>query len=114
MDAPTVINAKFAVVFALLAVAFWRISRPRRPSEAERAAEARARVGLPPVDGYEGPDSLRLMEDLDAHLDAYASRLAGLYERLGPPPGSDPMWEAGRERLWDAVRDQHNHHQGDQ
>lgn len=55
-----------------------------------------------------GPDALRLLQDLDAHLDAHAARLAGLYERLGPP---DPAWDAGRERLYDAVRD---HQKGDQ
>jgi hypothetical protein len=49
-----------------------------------------------------GPDALLLLQDLDAHLDAHAARLAGLYERLGPP---DPEWDAGCERLWDAVRD---------
>lgn len=51
-----------------------------------------------------GPDALRLLEDLDAHLDAHAAQLAGLYERLGPPASE---WDAGLERLWDAVRDEH-------
>lgn len=49
-----------------------------------------------------GPDPLRLLEDLDAHLDAHAAQLAGLYERLGPP---GPEWAAGCERPWDAIRD---------
>lgn len=29
-------------------------------------------------------------------------------------PALDPAWDAGRERLWDAVRDNHNTTQGDQ
>ncbi len=70
-----------------------------------RAEEARGK----PVHDV-GPDSLRLLEDLDAHLDAHAARLAGLYERLGPP---DPEWDAGLERLYDAVRDHHDQ-KGDQ
>ncbi len=32
-----------------------------------------------------GPDSLRLLEETDAHLDAYAVRLFDLYEQYGPP-----------------------------
>ena len=56
-----------------------------------------------------GPDGLRLLQDLDAHLDAHAAQLAGLYERLGPP---GPEWNAGCERLWDAIRDERQ--KGDQ
>lgn len=65
--------------------------------KASRAEEAREE----PVHDV-GPDSLRLLQDLDAHLDAHAAQLAGLYERLGPP---GPEWDAGCERLWDAIRD---------
>ena len=50
-----------------------------------------------------GPDPLRLLQDLDSHLDAHAAQLAGLYERLGPP---DSAWDAGCERLWAAIRDE--------
>lgn len=57
-----------------------------------------------------GPDALLLLQDLDAHLDAHAAQLAGLYERLGPP---DPAWAAGLERLWDAVRDHTNTTEGE-
>jgi len=48
-----------------------------------------------------GPDALRLLEDLDAHLDQQFSALAGLYERLGPPD-----LDAGCDRLRQAIRDE--------
>lgn len=35
-----------------------------------------------------------------------------LFERLGPPPADDPVWDAGCERLWDAIRDERQ--KGDQ
>lgn len=88
----------------------WVFTR-RQPSEAERVVAARARVGLPTVDSYQGPDSLRLMQDLDTHLDGYAAAIAGLYEQ--PHVAPDPVLAAGRERLWDAVRDTNNDHLGD-
>jgi len=71
----------------------------RAAGRASRAEEAREET----VHDV-GPDALCLLQDLDAHLDAHAARLAGLYERLGPP-GSE--WDAGCERLWDAARDHH-------
>jgi hypothetical protein len=49
-----------------------------------------------------GPDGLRLLEDLDAHLDAHFARLAPLFEELGPPPAD----AAGCDRLRDAIRQQ--------
>ena len=33
--------------------------------------------------------------------------LTRLFEQSGAPPIADPSWDAGLERLWDAVRDQH-------
>ncbi|OLE25513.1 MAG: hypothetical protein AUG49_10595 [Catenulispora sp. 13_1_20CM_3_70_7] len=48
-----------------------------------------------------GPDALRLLEDLDAHLDRQYAALAGLYERLGPPD-----LDAGCDRLLRAIRDE--------
>jgi hypothetical protein len=93
MNATTVCWLTAAVLFPagllLLALGLCRVG-----GQASRAEEAREET-VHPV----GPDSLRLLEDLDAHLDAH---LAGLYERLGPP---DPQWDSGCERLWDAVRD---------
>lgn len=85
----------WAAVAAALA---WQVRRAlREPSERDRiVCEATAYAV--------GPDLLLLLQDLDAHLDAHAAQLAPLYELLGPP---DPSWDAGRERLWDAVRDEH-------
>ncbi|GAA3851891.1 hypothetical protein GCM10023084_02630 [Streptomyces lacrimifluminis] len=88
----------FPVGLLLLALGLCRVG-----GQASRAEEAREETTHDV-----GPDPLRLMQDLDAHLDAHAAQLAGLYERLGPP---GPEWDAGCERLWDAVRD---HQKGDQ
>ncbi|MGW3144887.1 hypothetical protein ACWDG1_09435 [Streptomyces sp. NPDC001177] len=101
----TVINIAYAVVILAFGIALMRISVTlRRPSEEERAAEAAARAGLDEHDV--GPDALRLLGDLDDHLDQYFARLSHLFEELGPPPACDPAWDAGLERLWDAVRDE--------
>jgi hypothetical protein len=66
--------------------AYWRIRRAARAdSERDRiVAEAEAVARGEWV--YTGPDSLRLLEDLDTHLDAYHAQLAHLFEELGPPP----------------------------
>lgn len=95
-------------VAALLAfAALLTLGLCRAAGRASRAEEAREETAHDV-----GPDSLRLLQDLDAHLDAHAARLAGLYERLGPPaPAMDPQWTAGLERLYDAARD---HQNGDQ
>lgn len=75
------------------AVCAWQLRRAlREPVDAE-------------VQHDVGADSLRLLEELDAHLDAHFAKLAGLYERLGPPPGPDPM-AAGLDRLRGAIRDE--------
>lgn len=94
-----------AAVLILAALLLLTFGLCRVGGQASRAEEAREGA----VHDV-GPDSLRLLQDLDAHLDAQAARLAGLYERLGPP-GSE--WDAGRGRLWDAVRD-HQNQKGDQ
>jgi hypothetical protein len=57
-----------------------------------------------------GPDSLRLLQDLDAHLDTYAAQVAGLYE---PLPSPHPVLAAGRERMWNAVRADQTDTKGD-
>jgi hypothetical protein len=49
-----------------------------------------------------GPDALRLLQDLDAHLDTYATQLAGLYK---PSISPDPVLAAGCDRLHTAIRD---------
>jgi hypothetical protein len=94
VTAATVINLAITVFLVAAAVVLVRLCRTRRP--------------YTPARHDVGPDALLLLQDLDAHLDAHAAQLAGLYERLGPP-GSE--WDAGLERLWDAVRD---HQKGDQ
>ena len=56
-----------------------------------------------------GPDQLRLLQDLDAHLDQYFARVSHLFEELGPPITPDPMAhldnDAGCDRLLKAIRD---------
>lgn len=82
--------------YVALAVALYRRER-RRPLERDRLIREAHDVG---------PDNLRLLEELDAHLDAYMAQLAGLYER--PHIALDPVYAAGLERLRDATCDQHN------
>ncbi len=77
----------------------------REPLERDRivaAARARAEQRTAASGHDVGPDALRLLEDLDAHLDAYFARVAHLFLELGPPP-VDP---AGLDRLRAAVRDE--------
>ncbi|MFE9764649.1 hypothetical protein ACFYPC_08980 [Streptomyces sp. NPDC005808] len=88
MSAATVINLGIAVFLLVCTLVLFRLCRTPRPRTQWR---------------YEGPDSLRLMEDLDAHLDRHFAELSGLYERLGPPD-LDPEVQAGLARLHDAVR----------
>lgn len=90
-------TACWLIAFALLGAAFLTLGLCRAAGRGSRAEEAREETGHDV-----GPDPLRLLQDLDAHLDAHAAQLAGLYERLGPP---GPERDAGLERLWDAVRD---------
>ena len=109
----TTAAAVTVVVFlvVVLTAAHWVICRLRRAASTRdrliREAHQRA-------DSYEGPDSLRLLEDLEAHMKAYGKAVADLYEPVGPSPGPDPMWDAGCERLWDAVRDNQNQQGGPQ
>lgn len=64
------------------AVFCWRMSRVlRRSLHPDQTADT-ADVG---------PDALQLLEDLDAHLDAYVA--------------ADPELAAGCARLWDAIHD---------
>lgn len=83
-------------VYLILAVCLYR-RELRRPLERDRIIAA-AR------DGYEGPDSLRLLEDLDTHLDTYAAQVTGLYEQ--PTIAPDPVLAAGSDRLRDTVRNE--------
>ena len=52
---------------------------------AGRASRAEERQ---PVDSYEGPDSLRLLEDLEAHMKQYGARVADLYDTTPGGPNS--------------------------
>lgn len=82
----------------------WQVRRALRgPLERELiVAAARRRAALlHEVKHDVGPDSLRLLEDLDAHLDQQFAALAGFYERLGPPD-----LDAGCDRLRQAIRDE--------
>lgn len=54
------------------------------------------------------------MPDYERDAAAVEDGLSRLFEQLGPPPAYDPAWEPGLERLWDAVRDEHDHQRGDQ
>lgn len=105
-------SGAFGVVVALLAfslaAAYWQIDRAQRRESMRDRIIREARETVHDV----GPDALRLLQDLDAHLDDYAAQLGGLYERTGVAPALDPAWEAGRERLWDAIHD--NQQKGDQ
>lgn len=98
----TTAAAVTVLVFLVVALtgAHWLACRLRR------AAATRDRLIREACNSYQGPDSLRLMQDLDAHLDTYATQLDGLYEP--PHIAPDPVLAAGVERLWDAIRDQQN------
>lgn len=43
-----------------------------------------------------------------------AAREVDDLELLYSQPAYDKAWDAGCERLWDAIRDEHTNHQGDQ
>lgn len=94
----TLTAALIVVVLVAACLLLLALGLCRAAGMASRAEEAREE----PTHDV-GPDSLRLLQDLDAHLDAHAAQLAGLYERLGPPAST---WDAGCERLWDAIRDE--------
>jgi hypothetical protein len=86
-------------------VCAWQVRRAlREPLERDLivAAARRRAVLLNEVKHDVGPDALRLLEDLDAHLDDYYARLSHLFEGLGPPPSH----VTGLRRLRQAVRDE--------
>lgn len=104
MSAETLINIAIAVVLVASGITLIRLDFQPRPSLKERIAAARARVGRgAPERQYDGPDSLRLMQDLDTHLDEYFAELSHLFEELGPPPTS----AEGLAQLKRAIRDEH-------
>lgn len=92
----------FAILGALACA--WQVRRAlREPLKRELiVAAARGRLPRLTVPQHDvGPDALRLLEDLDVHLDKQFATLSGFYERLGPPD-----LEAGRERLLQAIHDE--------
>ncbi len=93
------------------AVCAWQVRRAlREPLERDRIiADAHRRTAV--LDGVEhdvGPDALRLLEDLDTHLDAYFARMSHLFEELGPPTVPDYRFD----RLRQAIRDQQREDEG--
>lgn len=91
-----------AIVGAL--VCAWQVRRALREPHKRDLIVAAAQGRMPLLTGVQhdvGPDALRLLEDLDAHLDQQFAALAGFYERLGPPD-----LDAGCDRLRQAIRDE--------
>lgn len=84
----TILNLLCVAVLIAFAVAVWLLTRDEKPAEEQRVAAARRRVGLAfncrpceePV--YDGPDSLRLLEDLEADMKAYGAAVADYYEPI--------------------------------
>jgi len=98
-----VIIIAVSIVGAL--VCAWQVRRAlREPLERDLiVAAARRRAALlNEVKHDVGPDALRLLEDLDAHLDEHYARISHLFEGLGPPPSR----AAGLAQLRAAVRDE--------
>lgn len=98
---------------SLLALAVGRMLRDPHDSErTQLIAEARRRTapltGISPNPAkewvYTGPDQLRLLEETDAELTAYAAGLRGLYDDnlLALTPA---QVDAGCDRLRDAINE---------
>lgn len=59
----------------LLVVAFFAFALCRAAGRASRAEEQHT-----PVDSYQGPDSLHLLEDLEAHITEYGNTISDFYD----------------------------------
>lgn len=93
IDYPSALLVAVTFVAVGLAVALYRRER-HRPSERDQLiAAAHTRAGLPPA-----ADDNQAGTDLVLHDEC---------ELIYGMPALDPAWDAGRERLWDAVRDNH-------
>lgn len=89
MDAATVINLTYVGAALAAGIGVLWLSGPRRPSLAKRVAAARTRAGLgAPEWEYDGPDSLRLLQDLEAHMKAYGAAVADFYDTTPGGPTS--------------------------
>lgn len=87
MNVATVITIAYGLVYGLLALAIWRVRRPRRPALEARITAARARTISPAV--IETEPGINL-----ADLDACELML------------NDPEFAAHCDRLWQAIRDE--------
>ena len=76
MSATAIVIDLMVAVLLLLAAALL-LGMCRNAARADRAAERQAQA---PVDSYQGPDSLRLLEDLEAHMKAYGNEVADYYD----------------------------------
>lgn len=92
----------------------WPLERDRIIAAAHASTEQL--IGTAPVPDtgdewvYDGPDSLQLLEDADRHLDQCAAadaRLSGAFGQGAPIPDltTHPDFDAGCDRLWDAIRE---------
>jgi hypothetical protein len=81
------------IIVAVLAfsgtAAYYQIRRAHNLCEDERARAletGRISGNFAPAVHDVGPDSLRLIEDLDAHMKAYGEQVADLYDTKGSRP----------------------------
>lgn len=82
------VSVIIAVIIVGAVVCAWQVRRAlREPLKRDLiVAATQGRMPLLNVVQHDvGPDALRLLEDLDDHLDRQYVALSGLYERLGPP-----------------------------
>lgn len=115
MSAETVINIGYAAVIGGLGVALIRISCRPRPTAAQRVAAARVRVGFTVWD-FDAEEWVELSPGVEpgpGQMTARDIAKADELELLYLSRAYDPAWDAGRERLWDAVRDQQNQTKGE-
>jgi hypothetical protein len=90
----TIIAVAYVIV-SVLAVWVWvRLGRTRRPSAHDV-----------------GPDQLRLLEEMDAHLDEYVAEDPDLWDVFGR--GGNWDVQAGLDRLRQAIRDEQQKETGD-
>lgn len=96
MNIAITVTAAYGLVYALLAIAVWRVRRPRRPVEQDRAAAARARTGLVPP----APDNAPGINT------ANADECTLIYSLPAYGTNYEPARDAFVERLLDAMREQ--------
>jgi hypothetical protein len=101
MSAGLVIDCATIAVLIVSVIALYRLCRSPRPPYLNARWDDVRQAWVNEEEHDVGPDNLRLIEELDAHLDQQFAQLAGLYERLGPPDV-----DAGCDRLRAAIRDE--------